>query len=474
LLGLGVYLALAGGPVWAGDVAPTEIGRVGTVAGPVQIAAGGAEWSDALVNEPAAAGTGLRSATDAETGLSLPGARLALAAAGELKILRLDRDVVQIAVIKGRIGVHLDATARIAELDLPRGGVWLAAPGDYDIAAGDAQTPARVEVFAGKALVGGGLGAENLVAAASDTFSDWWRSQSADAESAAVRRLAPDIVGAAALDGGGSWKADPTYGEVWYPQGLSEDWAPYRDGVWRFLPPSGWTWVDNAAWGFAPSHYGRWARIDNHWAWVPPPPRSEPEYSPAAVAFLGTAPIGLSCPGNMGPAVAWFPLAPGETIGDGNDENYRNRRFASAVPRAVFAAGRAVAPSLVDLPEQRFADAPVILGPLGIPPAKAELVASSAKKPAIIAVAAMAGSALKKRLVVALAAVTPKPKPVVSLAARKPVLARLHAAGPSPLRKRLTMAAAALVVRPRAAPSTSAIHPTHNRQHLAAARGGAL
>ena len=87
------------------------------------------------------------------------------------------------------------------------------------------------------------------------------------------------------------------------------------------------------------------------------------------MAFLGTAGIGLSRPGDAGPAVAWLPLAPGEAVGDGNDANYRNRRFATAVPRAVFAGGFPVAAALIDdVPEQRFADAPIILGALGIPP----------------------------------------------------------------------------------------------------------
>ena len=460
MLGLGICLALVGGNARAEDAAtPIEIGRVTTVAGPVQFQAAGADWSDALVNEPVTAGTGLRSMRDADAEMSLPGARIALAGASEVNILRLDRHAIQIAVTRGRIGVHLDPTARTVEIDLPGGGVWLAEPGDYDIAAGDAQNPARIAVFAGKALPGGGLAGENLVAASDDTFSDWWRSQSADAENPGKRHLAPDMVGAAALDDGGRWATDATFGEVWYPDGVADDWAPYRDGVWRFLPASGWTWVDDAAWGFAPSHYGRWARIGGRWAWVPPPKDGKPDYSPAVVAFLGTAPIGLSCPGNIGPAVAWFPLAPGEVLGDGNDESYRNRRFASAVPRAVFAGGKPVASALVDLPEQRFVDAPVILGPLGIPPAGTEVAV--AKKPAAVAA---------KPVVVAVAA----PRPAVPFPARKPVRARRHVVSAHHPHKRVTLTAAAIVVRPRPAPSTGAAHPTHNRQHLAAARGGAL
>jgi hypothetical protein len=50
---------------------------------------------------------------------------------------------------------------------------------------------------------------------------------------------------------------------------------------WRWVMPWGWSWVDDAAWGFAPSHYGRWASIPEtdsldpsapgpeRWGWVP-------------------------------------------------------------------------------------------------------------------------------------------------------------------------------------------------------------
>jgi hypothetical protein len=51
--------------------------------------------------------------------------------------------------------------------------------------------------------------------------------------------------------------------------------------------------IDDQPWGFAPSHYGRWALIDEHWAWVLAPRRA-PLYVPAVVAFIGTPGVGLS------------------------------------------------------------------------------------------------------------------------------------------------------------------------------------
>ncbi len=120
------------------------------------------------------------------------------------------------------------------------------------------------------------------------------------------------MTGFAELDAAGTWESTSEYGIVWVPAGLFADWAPYRDGHWRWIAPWGWTWIDNQPWGFVTSHYGRWAFIGEHWAWVPGTFVAQPVYVPAAVAFLGTAGVGLSVADSAGPAIGWFPLAPGE------------------------------------------------------------------------------------------------------------------------------------------------------------------
>ena len=164
----------------------------------------------------------------------------------------------------------------------------------------------------------------------------------------------------------------------------------------------------------------------------------------------------MSRPGGSGAAVAWFPLAPGEVIGDGNDPDYKNRAFATAVPRTAFVGGLPVAPALVDdIPRQRLADAPVILDAIGIAPAGAAAGASTPKKPAPVALAAVA-----------------RAKPARLAASRQSFLAHLHEMLVRDARKRLKVATA-IVLRPHPPTSTSALHSAHNRQHLAAARGGA-
>lgn len=436
------------------------VGRISAADGTVLYHSPAGGWAPALVNEPVAAGSGLRTAAKAEAEWRSPGARITLAPGSELRVLRLDGSALQLALTNGRVGVHLDRAqaADTVEIDLPRGGVWLDKPGEYDITAGDANTAPTIRVFGGEAHLGGGLDDRSFTVG-SDAFSERWRAQNDNANIAAPQDW-PDITGTAALAGAGRWEHHSKWGDVWFPSEVAIEWAPYRDGVWRYLPPWGWTWIDRAAWGFASSHYGRWVRIDDRWGWIPGNNLDSADYSPAAVAFLGTAGIGLSRPGDVGaaPAVAWFPLAPEETIGD-VDGAYRNRRYATAVPRAAFTGGLAVADTMIeDIPKRRFVDAPVILdalriAPDGVPVEKRAPARSGSVAPA------PAAEAARQPFVVPLRD-TPPPRPAPREVHKKDKV-------------RMVEKVRVVVVAPHSRPLASATHSPHNRAHLAAARGGA-
>jgi hypothetical protein len=119
------------------------------------------------------------------------------------------------------------------------------------------------------------------------------------------------VVGYAQLDSYGTWSQDPGQGAVWYPRVAVADWAPYRYGHWDWISPWGWTWIDDAPWGFAPFHYGRWTMIGQRWAWVPGRMVARPAYAPALVVFMGSG-SQFSFSVGSGPGVGWYPLAPGE------------------------------------------------------------------------------------------------------------------------------------------------------------------
>src|SRR5690349_10250465 len=107
LLGFGLATA-----AWADDASPTRAdtnpGRIGAVVGGVDFAPPGGDWSLALVNEPVFAGTGLRSDAGGRAALALPGDRVTLAPASELRVTALTPEWLQVEVKRGRVGVHLD------------------------------------------------------------------------------------------------------------------------------------------------------------------------------------------------------------------------------------------------------------------------------------------------------------------------------------------------------------------------------
>jgi hypothetical protein len=82
-----------------------------------------------------------------------------------------------------------------------------------------------------------------------------------------------DIYGAEDLNDYGEWVHTRTYGYVWRPHRASisqySNWSPYRYGHWRWIPPFGWTWVNDEPWGWATYHHGRWVWDNNSWYWTP-------------------------------------------------------------------------------------------------------------------------------------------------------------------------------------------------------------
>ena len=395
----------------AAEAPPGRVGRLSLVSGNVSIRASNA-WADAVLNLPLSAGDSLRTGAQARAEIEIGADTVDLSADTEMEITQLNDLVMRVTVVRGRIGLALTqlGAGESVEVDVARQGVALVEPGRYDI---DAGRP-RITVFEGAArLVDGdanvavksgdmALLADTPATAAiepalQDDFVEWCESREFDeARLAAPYYISPSMTGFAELDAAGSWESTSEYGTVWVPKRVRADWAPYRDGHWRWIAPWGWTWIDDQPWGFAPFHYGRWALIGEHWAWVPGSFVPRPVYVPAVVAFLGTAGVGLSVADLTGPAIAWFPLAPGEAywpsytrdldyvrnanlgnvvdVGaiqmDANGEpplevvdgHFANRQFASVVPRPVFVNGGPVAPALLSLPEQRLQNAPVLMG----------------------------------------------------------------------------------------------------------------
>jgi hypothetical protein len=161
----------------------------------------------------------------------------------------------------------------------------------------------------------GGTSLSHEIAKASgfDAFDDWCRVRfKREDDSVSARYVGEGVIGYEDLDEYGSWSTAPTYGSIWYPRTVSVGWSPYRNGHWVYVSPWGWTWVDDAPWGFAPFHYGRWVYYRNRWGWAPGPIYARPVYAPALVTWFGGAGWGVSIGFGSGGGYGWCPLGWGE------------------------------------------------------------------------------------------------------------------------------------------------------------------
>jgi len=332
LLALLPLLAVLGTTAQADD--PDPPGRVARLAyeeGSVSLQPGGADgWVEAPINRPLTTGDALWTDSNGRAELQLDGSVVRLSGRTDVALLNVDDQITQIQLSAGTLIVRIRADNSAAyEIDAPNLAVSMQQPGVYRVSVDDSGTTTTVAVRSGQAQVTGGgadfsvdggqrvvfSGTDTLTAneqpyaAAASPFDDW----SADRDAAwdnspSAEYVSDEVIGYSDLDNQGDWSPTPDYGPIWIPRRVRPGWAPYRFGHWVYIPPWGYTWVDDQPWGFAPFHYGRWVWYHRAWGWVPCAPRRRgtvayvrPVYAPALVAWVGA-----------GAGVAWFALGPHE------------------------------------------------------------------------------------------------------------------------------------------------------------------
>ncbi|HUH29958.1 MAG TPA: DUF6600 domain-containing protein, partial [Rhodanobacter sp.] len=312
---------------------PSRVARLSYMAGDVGfLPAGASAWSDASINRPLTTGDRLSTGPDARAELEFGGSNLRMDGGTDFGLLDLNDQVAQVELTQGTLGLSVRdlGDGQSIEIDTPTVALVVNRPGAVRVDVGDGARGTRISMLDGSAVVYGENNAQrNLVAgrsyqfddsalssvvisdlAGGDAFDAWSRDRDQRyAQSVSRQYVSDDMVGYQDLDRYGDWQTDSDYGAVWYPAQVSSTWAPYSDGHWAYIAPWGWTWVDAAAWGFAPYHYGRWANMRGRWGWIPGPIGVRPVYAPALVAFVGGG--GWSVGIGSGP-VGWFPLGPGE------------------------------------------------------------------------------------------------------------------------------------------------------------------
>jgi hypothetical protein len=328
MLGTGASFAFAQGDP------PGRVARLNYSEGAVAFAPSGeVEWSDADVNRPLVPGDKLWTDKGVRAEIQVGSATVRMEGRTQLEVLALDDRTAQLSVTQGTVQVRVRTLpdGDNFEIDTPNLAYRAAYPGDGRIAVEAPRGVTRVTVLSGTGAVYGDTGQALTMAGGQritfkgralaqlnvqeqppeDNFDRWAAERNRrEDQSVAARYVPRDVVGYALLDASGEWRQDANYGAVWFPQGTDRDWAPFRSGRWEWIAPWGWTWLDEAPWAFATSHYGRWALIGPRWAWVPGRLGVRPTYAPALVAFAGNGNSPFAVGGK--PAIAWFPLAPGE------------------------------------------------------------------------------------------------------------------------------------------------------------------
>jgi len=459
------------------DDPPGRVARLGFVRGTVSFEPAGTEdWVSAVVNRPLTTGDKLWNDNDSFSELHLGSAVIRLGSNTGFSFLNLTDDMTQIRLTEGTLNIRIRRLGddETFEVDTPNLAFTLLRPGSYKINVNEAGDSTVVLVRDGQGEVTGGgsaytihprdiatfNGTDQLDADveswdnSGDDFDDWCseRDERID-HSVSARYVSDDVIGYEDLDEYGGWRPVPEYGTVWFPHVTVVGWAPYHYGHWVYIAPWGYTWVDDAPWGFAPFHYGRWVVVGGVWGWVPAPPRPvvvgavyvRPVYAPALVAWVGGPhfAVGVAVGGGVGVSVGWFPLGPREVyvpsyhvsrtyVQNINVSNtvvnttvvnnyyntvvvnktvvhnvtYVNQRVPGAVTATTgtaFSSAQPVARNVVAVNAREMASAPVAVGAPAVAPSRQGVLGAG------VATRATPPAALQNRAIVAKTAPPPPP-----------------------------------------------------------------
>jgi uncharacterized protein DUF6600 len=330
------------------DDPPSRVARLGFIRGNVSFEPAGTEdWVSAVINRPLTTGDRLWNDNDSFSELHLGSASIRLGSNTGFTFLNLTDNMTQVQLTEGTLNIRVRRLGddETFEVDTPNLAFTLLRPGNYKVDVNEAGDATVIVVREGQGEVTGAgsayiihpeevgtfNGTDRIDADieswgnSSDDFDEWCSERDRRIDhSVSARYVSNDVIGYEDLDEYGGWRPTPEYGTIWFPHVSVVGWAPYHYGHWAYIAPWGYTWVDDAPWGFAPFHYGRWVVVGGVWGWVPAPPRPvvvgvvyvRPVYAPALVAWVGGPhfAVGVGVGGGFaaGTSVGWFPLGPRE------------------------------------------------------------------------------------------------------------------------------------------------------------------
>lgn len=391
---------------------PGRVGRVADLAGRVHLstAEDADDWIEALRNATVTTGDNLWVSGDGRAEIDYGGGQFRLAGDTNVHIARLDDRALALFVAHGRVVVRvrvLDA-GDVVQVDTSNTQLTLNRPGLYRIDVSEDRDRTALVVRQGEATIVLAGGAQQVLPGQSasvsgsdpnyadvqngygvDGFDTWSAERDRRYErSRSASYVSRQMIGYADLDDHGRWETSAEYGAIWYPTTVVAGWSPYRHGRWSWVGSFGWTWLDDAPWGYAPFHYGRWVHVGNRWGWCPGGYIARPAWAPALVGWYGGA--GWSASVSLGaPVYGWVPLGWGEPYHPGwrhcSDRcwtrynrpyvvNYAERRHApptryvnrsapggvTAVAQSTFTGRVPVHANLVAVQPQGWGSAPIL------------------------------------------------------------------------------------------------------------------
>jgi hypothetical protein len=312
---------------------PSRVARISYLDGNVSFQPTGTEdWAAAAKNRPVTVGDKLWTDQDSRAELQAGEASLHLGSMTALSFLNLDESILQARIAEGAINFRVREMREgdLYEIDTPNAAFTVKEAGAFRVDVNENGDGTRITVIRGEGQItaGGktydvhaGEQAElngvddpeyNVGQAPEPDDLDHWASDRdlKEEHSESSKYVSREVPGYSDLDDYGSWREEPDYGPVWYPNQVAVGWAPYSYGYWNWVGPWGWTWVGYEPWGFAPFHYGRWAFVGGGWGWCPGPVFARPFYGPAFVGFVGGGHFGFGFGfgGGFGGGIGWFPL----------------------------------------------------------------------------------------------------------------------------------------------------------------------
>jgi hypothetical protein len=313
---------------------PGRVGRVSYLSGQVSFYGDQEEgWQPARLNFPVTSQNSLWTEPGgrAEIRVGATALRIDHDSVLDIQVLNDEQTVVYLQRGTAHIRIGMFEQRDLYRVQTPDGQITLRAKGIYRIDTDPDRNETRLTAFSGKARIDASPAAVNaepgrtLILRRQDgrptiayehiartDFDDWAQTRDERWDSPNVAHISPHMTGVEDLDNYGTWEEESEYGRVWIPRNVAGDWAPYRYGRWQYVRPWGWTWVDDAPWGFAPFHYGRWVHVRGRWGWWPGNRVYRPIYSPALVAWVGNSGWNASFSFGDGPGIGWLPLAPYE------------------------------------------------------------------------------------------------------------------------------------------------------------------